>query len=135
MDKRLFILFSLLVLCISVTVAQEVKVDKPLDYKVVMQREAQYEKGEKELYKYVYERVNYIDSLRHKLSDKEEIIIGFDVLYDSTLTNFEIIKTPDDILSNEIVKVLKGVKFLPAVVNGRVIKSHQMIVFPTRIFK
>ena len=125
MTKNLLVLYSLLFLFKSFTVvAQQVNSNKPLDYKVVMQREAQYDKGEIELYKYVYERINYADSLRHKLSDSEEIMISFDVMSDSTLTNFEVIKTPDTILSNQIINVLKKeVKYLPAIVNGRVIKS------------
>ena len=98
----------------------------------VSAKDAHYEKGDVALYNYVYDKIKYSkEAIANKVAG--DIMITFDVETDSTLTNFKIVSGVGFGMDEEIIRVLKTLKFIPSIQNGFPIKMNLMYTFPIRI--
>lgn len=132
MKKNLFLLC--IVVCFSVmnAVAQnkEVYNDKQ-NMAVVTEQEPFYPKGDLELYKLVLNAVKYSDESKQKFIEGE-VMLSFDVLPDSTISNTNVISGVCCGINEEVQRVVKTLKFAPAMQNGIKMRMNVMMNFPVK---
>ncbi len=76
------------------------------------------------LYRHIAFEMHYPDSAIEK-GIEGRVIIRFVVEKDGRLTNFEVLKSPDDLLSEEALRVLRLTEpWIPAQNEGRPVRSH-----------
>ncbi len=76
------------------------------------------------LYRNIAFKMHYPDSAIEK-GIEGRVIIRFVVEKDGRLTNFEVLKSPDDLLSKEALRVLRQTEpWIPAQNEGRPVRSH-----------
>jgi TonB family protein len=132
--KIIHLLFLIFVSA-SVVVAQvKPKIDPekdPQNISIVTDQEPFYPKGEQELYMHVLRSVKYSDEAKAN-QVKGEVMMSFDVLPDSSITNIVVISGPGYGIEDGVKEVIKGLKFAPAVQNGVRVRMNVMMDFPVR---
>lgn len=109
------------------------KYNDPQNMDVVYSAEASFPAGEAALYQLVYAGIEYSDE--SKESDlKDDLLISFDVGFDSTLTSFQIIHGVGFGIDEQVVTALMSLKFSPAIMNGIQIRQNVMLSIPVRAY-
>ncbi len=98
---------------------------------VVTEQEPFYPKGDLELYKYVLNAVKYSDEAKQKFIEGE-VMLSFDVLPDSTVNNANVISGVCCGINEEVQRVVKVLKFAPAMQNGIKMRMNVMMNFPVK---
>ena len=98
---------------------------------VVTEQEPFYPKGDLELYKYVLNAVKYSDEAKQKFIEGE-VMVSFDVLPDSTVSNANLISGVCCGINEEVQRVVKVLKFAPAMQNGIKMRMNVMMNFPVK---
>jgi TonB family protein len=98
---------------------------------VVTEQEPFYPKGDMELYKYVLHAVKYSEEAKQKFVEGE-VMLSFDVLPDSTVNNTNVISGVCCGINEEVQRVVKGLKFAPAMQNGIKMRMNVMMNFPVK---
>ena len=98
---------------------------------VVTEQEPFYPKGDIELYKFVLNAVKYSDEAKQKFIEGE-VMLSFDVLADSTINNVNIISGVCCGINEEVQRVVKELKFAPAMQNGIKMRMNVMMNFPVK---
>ncbi len=98
---------------------------------VVTEQEPFYPKGDLELYKYVLNAVKYSDEAKQKFIEGE-VMLSFDVLPDSTVSNANVISGVCCGINEEVQRVVKVLKFAPAMQNGIKMRMNVMMNFPVK---
>jgi len=125
--------FTLILMMFAWTInAQETK--DPQNMKVVTDQEAHYPAGDEALSKLIQKKVIYSETAINKELDGS-VMISFDVLADSTLSGIKIISGIGYGIDQQIMEILKGIKFAPAVMMGVIIKRNVLITIPIRTSK
>ncbi len=110
---------------------QKKEYDDSQNMEVVTTREASYPEGEQALFKYVFDNVNY--SEESKIVKAEgNVMVSFNVNPDSTVSNAFVLSPVGYGIDEEVVRLLKGMKFLPAVRNEMLVKMNLVYTFPVR---
>lgn len=125
---------SLLLLLGNITISQAQNKEPYNDKQnmaVVTEQEPFFPKGDVELYKYVLNAVKYSDEAKHKFIEGE-VMLSFDVLPDSTVSNANIISGVCCGINEEVQRVVKGLKFAPAMQNGIKMRMNVMMNFPVK---
>lgn len=127
--KNLLPLFLLLPLSIT---AQEIpaRPDKQ-NMEVITSQEPFYPEGEQALYTHVLYNVKYSEESKKK-SIEGEVTLSFDVMPDSTVANPVIISGIGYGIDEEVQRVVKQLKFAPAIQNGMRMKMSVMYTFPVK---
>lgn len=132
MKRNLLASFILIMVCISALQAQN---KEPYNDKqnmaVVTEQEPFYPKGDHELYKTVMHAINYSDEAKQKFVEGE-VMLSFDVLPDSTISNTNVISGVCCGINEEVQRVVKGLKFAPAMQNGIKMRMNVMMNFPVK---
>lgn len=133
------IVFLIAIFCSSFLTAQinptedSTKYNDPQNMDVIYSAEASFPAGEASLYQLVYAGIEYSEEAKE--SDlKDDLLISFDVGFDSTLTSFQIIHSVGYGIDEQVVTVLKNLKFSPAIMNGIQIRQNVMISIPVRAY-
>lgn len=98
---------------------------------VVTEQEPFYPKGDIELYKFVLNAVKYSDEAKQKFIEGE-VMLSFDVLADSTINNVNVISGVCCGINEEVKRVVKELKFAPAMQNGIKMRMNVMMNFPVK---
>jgi TonB family protein len=98
---------------------------------VVTEQEPFYPKGDSELYKYVLNEVKYSDEAKQKFIEGE-VMLSFDVLPDSTISNTNVISGVCCGINEVVQRVVKTLKFAPAMQNGIKMRMNVMMNFPVK---
>jgi len=124
-------IISILVISILALSASAQEYNDKQNMEVVMQQDAYYPAGEMALYKYMFMNVKYSDEAKD--NDVEgDVMTSFSVGIDSTVSNIIIIKGVGFGVDEEIKRILKDMKFAPAIQNGEKTKMNLMFNFPVR---
>lgn len=125
-------LLPILLLLPFAAAAQE-KTEKPdpQNMKVTTSQEPFYPKGEQALYMHVLYNVKYSEEAK-KNSIEGEVTLSFDVLTDSTVANPVLISGLGYGIDDEVKRVVKGMKFAPAIQMGVPVKMNVMYSFPVK---
>lgn len=136
MKNLCFLLFGLSALLSVPVTAQVTK--KPYNDKqnmeVVLEREPAFPGGERALYQYFYDSLNYSDEAI-TLKIEGEIMASFDVLPDSSLSNIQIISGLGYGIDEDFSRLLKKLKYLPSIQNGTPLKANVILTMPLRARK
>jgi len=98
---------------------------------VVTEQEPFYPKGDLELYKHVLHAIKYSDEAKQKFIEGE-VMLSFDVLPDSTISNTNVISGVCCGINEEVQRVVKELKFAPAMQNGIKMRMNVMMNFPVK---
>jgi periplasmic protein TonB len=127
--KHLFLLLLLIPLSAA---AQEVPVKPdPQNMTVVTNQEPFYPKGEQALYTHVFYNVKYSEEAKKKYIEGE-VTLSFDVMPDSTVKNTNVVTGLGYGIDEEVQRVVKTLKFAPAIQNGTKMKMNVMYTFPVK---
>ena len=99
---------------------------------VVVEQEAHYPAGEQMLYQYIYDNIKYPKQTKGK-TIIGEVFLSFNVEADSTVTDISVISGVGYGIDEEVVRVLKSLKFAPSIQNRVQIKMNLMLSIPIRI--
>lgn len=135
MKARIFIL----ALCTCLSLALNAQVTKkPYNDKqnmeVVLEREPAFPGGERALYQYFYDSLNFSEEAI-ALRIEGEIMASFDVMPDSTLSNVQIISGLGYGIDEAFTQLLKKLKYLPSIQNGTPLKANVILSIPVRARK
>lgn len=130
MKHLLFLLFLLPLAAGAQEIPTPPKPD-PQNIKVVTDQEPFYPKGEQSLYTHVLTSVKYSEEAKKKYIEGE-VTLSFDVLQDSTVLNPIVISGLGYGIDEEVKRVVKGLKFAPAIQNGMKMKMNVMYSFPVK---
>jgi protein TonB len=125
-----FILTLLLLVGSAVFVfAQSGQGNKNMEVK--MTREAYYPQGDPALYTYIFNQLKYSEEAKAaKVSG--DVMVSFWVEKDSTLSDIKTLSDPGYGVGENLKGVLKTIKYVPALVNGVVMRSKVIITVPVR---
>jgi len=127
----LFVVFSLPLVVLCQNTGTTPKNPKDVNFNVVKQQEPYYPAGDQALYSYISNNIIYSDSAKAKLIDSN-VMVSFDVLPDSTLSNILIISGPGYGINDEVLRLFKPLKYAPGMMNGVKIKMNTMLSIPVR---
>ena len=100
-----------------------------VNFDVNTNREAQYYEGDQKLYEHMFYNLKYSDEAR-AAKVIGQVMVSFKVQPDGSVTDMHVVSGVGHGIDEEIVKVLKDLKFLPAIQNGHKIASTLMMSFP-----
>lgn len=96
---------------------------------VIQTREAHYPKGEVALYTLFYHGIHYSeDAIANKL--RGEVKVSFMVETDSTITVIKLLRDAGYGCGEEVIRILKGLKYVPAVELGTIVRTNVMFSVP-----
>jgi len=124
-------LFTLVLVATSslLALAQTGQGNKNMEVK--MTREAYYPQGDQALYTYIFNNLKYSEEAKAaKVSG--DVMVSFWVEKDSTLADIKTLSDPGYGVGENLKGVLKSVKYVPALVNGVVMRSKVIITVPVR---
>lgn len=98
---------------------------------VVTNQEPFYPKGEQALYTHVLYNVKYSEESKKKLIEGE-VTLSFDVMPDSSVAHPIVISGVGYGIDEEVQRLVKELKFAPAIQNGMRIKMSVMYTFPVK---
>ncbi|HNQ68255.1 MAG TPA: energy transducer TonB [Bacteroidales bacterium] len=127
--KNIFILFSFLSIS-GICLAQDYS--DPQNMNVNYNREAEYPGGVNQFIADLWSKMEYSQEAIDALADGE-IMVSFDVETDSTVTGVSIIFGMDYGINEEFERVLKTMKFIPAIAEGNIVKMNVMLNVPVRV--
>ncbi|MFC2100318.1 energy transducer TonB [Bacteroidota bacterium] len=103
----------------------------PQNMKVTMDREAYFPLGDEYLYEYFFYKLRY----DQKAIDDEligEVLLSFVVNTDSTISDIFIINSVGYGVDEQVIRILKPLKYVPATLNGLIVKSNLIMSVPIR---
>ena len=121
----LSLIFPLIIHCQTV-----VNGDTIQNMEVTTDQEAHYPDGDMAMYQYVYQNIVWPDY--HEKVFNQSLSLSFDVLPDSSLTNFVVLGSVDQKIDEAVINVMKTLKFAPYIQLGTKTKSNQMVNIPIR---
>ncbi len=129
MKKELLISVIFLLIGINASYSQS---NGNVNMKVEEQQQAHYTGGDNAFYKYVYSHLAYPTCVKGKYIN-DNVSISFDVMPDSTLQNFVVLKDVECNIAQTIIDIIRPLKFAPSIQNGTKVKENVMYSFPIRI--
>jgi protein TonB len=96
------------------------------NYQVVQQQKAHYPAGDAALQEYYNINLKYSDAALEKRL-YGSVMLSFDVMADSSVSEIVVLSGVGYGVDEEVVKLLKPLKFAPAVSNGVAFKSNMII--------
>ena len=99
--------------------------------KVVVEQDAQYPGGDNALLKYIRENIKYPEQSKGKVIDGE-IMLSINVEPDSSLSGIVLIKGVGNGVDEEVISLIKPLKFAPSIQNGTKVKMNVIQSIPIR---
>jgi TonB family protein len=132
MKTRLAFISAILIMIIAAPAlfSQNTVYDDPQNMNVVVNQEAHYPAGEMAVVQYVYQNVKWPEATKGKVVEGE-VMLSFNVQPDSTLTDFAVMKGVGLGVDEEIVRVMKKLKYAPSIQNGT--KVEMNLIFTIQI--
>lgn len=128
--KKTLLFFTILIVFAAVTNAQDYTDPQNMD--VNYNREAEYPGGINKFIGDLWMMMEYSQEAIDAKADGE-IMVSFDVEADSTVTGVSIIMGMGMGIDEEFERVLKTMKFSPALAEGNPVKMNVMLNIPIRV--
>lgn len=129
--KFIFIIFFLF--CCSVSEAQGNKYSDPQNMDVIYTSDAVCDFGELLMYKNIYDGIVYTEDAK-KSNLNDTTIISFDVNFDDSLSSFIFINKVGYGIDEQIVEIIKAIKFRAAIANGIKVRQNIILKIPITTF-
>lgn len=124
--KRI-ILTAVILFFIIIGFTQENPYD--INYKVRTDQEAHYPDGDQKLVEHIFHYLNYSAEAR-KNKVQGQVTVSFKVQPNGSLTDVRVLKGVGYGIDEELVKILKDLKFAPSIQNGVKIATTLVMNFP-----
>jgi len=125
------VIFTVLLSLNSKAQTQTKSYNDSQNMKVETTREAAYPKGDHALFTYLFQQIKYTEEAKTNKAEGE-VTISFFVEPDSSLSNFKILSDVGFGCGNAVKEALSKVKYTPAMVNGTLMRSKQILNVPVR---
>lgn len=102
-----------------------------VNFKVNYDQEAHYPAGAEAFYAYIYKNITYTDEAKQKMISGD-VLVSFDVMPDSTVSNIIILSSPGCGVDEEINRLIAPLKFAPAMAKGTPMRQNMMMSIPVR---
>jgi len=109
---------------------EEVRKD---NFAVMETQEVRFKGTDEELVTYFMQNVQF-DSASIKANAEGEVMLSFIVNFDSTVTNPNVVRKFGYNVDDQMVELVKKLKFVPARMNGVLTRSNHMISIPLRAY-
>lgn len=121
---KTFFLFTgiILLTAFNQTYAQS---NDPQNMQVTVNQEPHYPAGDQALYELIYRKLQYPEKPKGTLINGK-VILYFDVLPDSSLSNIVVMQGVEDYIDTQIVDIFKSLKFTPSIQNNTAVKMNVM---------
>jgi protein TonB len=122
-------LLPLIVICQD----NQKSIKKDTNFRVVTQQVPFYPGGDNELIMFFYKNIKYSEeAIAKKITGT--VMLSFDVLPDSTITNIAVLSNIGFGLEEQVVKLLTPLKYAPGIQNGEKMKMNVMLSVPIRAY-
>ncbi len=102
-----------------------------VNMKIITEQEAHYQGTDYEFAMYFFENMEYSEeALKNRISG--EVMLSFDVLQDSTISDVRVLGSLGYGIDEEVVRLLKNLKYAPRIQNGIPVKANMIITIPIR---
>lgn len=125
----LIILFLFCFECLS----QNDKYSDPQNMDVIYTSDAVCDFGELLMYKNIYDKIIYTEDAK-KSNLNDTTIISFDVNFDNSLSSFTFINKVGYGIDEQIVEIIKTLKFRAAIANGIKVRQNIILKIPITTF-
>ncbi len=107
--------------------------EKSGNFRIIESQEARYNGTEEEMVLFFMQNI-YYDSLAVRANAEGQATISFTVNPDSTISNPTIIQKFGYNVDEQLIPIVSRLKFIPAQMNGVVIRSNHIISIPLRAY-
>jgi protein TonB len=107
--------------------------EKSGNFRVIESQEARFSGTDEELVLFFMQNIHY-DSLAVRANAEGQVMISFTVNPDSTISNPAIIQKFGYNVDDQLIPIVSKLKFIPAQMNGVVIRSNHIISIPLRAY-
>lgn len=121
------IITAIILLFSIIAYAQENPYD--INYKVRTDQEAHYPDGDQKLVEHIFHYLDYSEEAR-KNKIQGQVTVSFKVQPDGSLTDVQVLKGVGYGIDEELVKILRDLKFAPSIQNGVKIATTLIMNFP-----
>ncbi|HNW99281.1 MAG TPA: energy transducer TonB [Bacteroidales bacterium] len=130
--KAIVVILVMTLLPLSVISQVDQKSSKiDTNFTVVTQQQPFYPGGDMELVMFFYKNIQYPEEAVEK-NITGNIMLSFDVLPDSTITNIAVLSNIGYGLEEQVVKLVTPLKYAPGIQNGEKIKMNVILTVPVR---
>lgn len=109
------------------------KYSDPQNMDVIYTSDAVCDFGELMMYKNIYDRIVYTEEAK-KSNLNDTLIMSFDVNFDNSLSSFVIIHKIGYGIDEQIVEIIKKLKFQAAIANGIKVRQNVILKIPITTF-
>lgn len=104
---------------------------KDTNFSVTTQQRPFYPGGDMELVMFFYKNITYSEeAIAKKISGN--VMLSFDVLPDSTISNIAVLSNVGYGLEEQVVKLITPLKYAPGIQNGEAMKMNVILSVPVR---
>ena len=107
--------------------------EKSGNFRVIESQEARFNGTDEELVLFFMQNIHY-DSLAVRANAEGQVMISFTVNPDSTISNPTIVQKFGYNVDDQLIPIVSRLKFIPAQMNGVVIRSNHIISIPLRAY-
>jgi protein TonB len=101
------------------------------NFNVVTEQEPTFPGGDQNLFNYFLNNIHYSDAdIANKL--RGTVMVSFDVMPDSSLTNLAVLSGINKGIDEEILQLVKNLKYVPGIENGTVTKMNVILTVNVR---
>lgn len=130
-----YVLLSLSLICLSFAAQAQEKIEDGTDrnFKIVTEQNAHYPGGNQELYMEMFKMMKYPAEAKEK-GITGDITVTFFVEPDSTTSEVKALKDLGYGTAEEAERIIKSLKFAPALQGGKAIRQNMMMPVLFRIY-
>jgi len=107
--------------------------ENSVNFRIIESQEARFTGSDEELVLFFMQNIHY-DSLAVRANAEGQATISFTVNPDSTVSNPTIVQKFGFNVDEQLIPILSRLKFIPAQMNGVVIRSNHIISIPLRAY-
>jgi TonB family protein len=107
--------------------------EKSGNFRIIESQEARFTGTDEELVLFFMENIHY-DSLALRANAEGQVMISFTVNPDSSISNAVLVQKFGYNVDDQLIPIVSRLKFIPAQMNGVVIRSNHVISIPLRAY-
>jgi len=130
-QKLIFLFLFIPLGCFSQENNQQKKNPDDVNFSFKTEQEPYYPAGDNVLFAYFYNNIKYSDEAKAK-NISGNIMISFDVMPDSSLTNIIVLSGVGFGIDEELVKLIEPLKYAPGIQSGVKTKMNVILTIPVK---
>lgn len=106
--------------------------DDSQNMKVNVDQDPFYPAGDQKMYEHVFYNIEY-SAEAQKAKVKGEVLLNFTVNADSTLSDFSVVSGVGYGIEDDIITLMKQLKFAPGMINGEAVNKNMLMSFSIEV--